>query len=86
MRSDAPTKGDMGCVWPRQESRSPTVTTKTKVGNKGCLYNKIINKCGKDVQNTETGAPVVNECPRGGINVVKTDEGWGDPLASFCMR
>jgi hypothetical protein len=52
-------------------------TTKTKVGNKRCLYNKIINKCGKDVQNTETGAPVVNEFPRGGINVVKTDEGWG---------
>jgi hypothetical protein len=43
MRSDAPTKGDIGCVWPSQESRSPTVTTNTKVGNKGCFVqqNKI---------------------------------------------
>ena len=42
----------------KKESRLPTVTTKTKVGNKRWLYKKIINKCGKDVQNTETGAPV----------------------------
>jgi hypothetical protein len=55
MRSDAPTKGDMGCVWPKRASRSPTVTTKTKVGNNRCLYKK---KCGTNVQNTETGAPV----------------------------
>ena len=60
----------------KKESRSPTMMITTKVGNKGCWYNKI-NKWGKDVQNIETGAPVVNECPRGGINVVKTDEGWG---------
>jgi hypothetical protein len=43
MRRDTPTKGDMGCVWPKKGSRSPTGTTKTKVGNKRCLYNKIIN-------------------------------------------
>jgi hypothetical protein len=45
MRRETPTKGDMGCVWPRQESRSPTVTIKTKVGNNRCLYKK--NKWGK---------------------------------------
>jgi hypothetical protein len=54
----------------KKESRSPMMMITTKVGNKGCWYNKI-NKWRKDVQNTEMGAPVVYECPRGGINVVK---------------
>jgi hypothetical protein len=41
MISNAPTKGDMGCVWPKG-SKLPTVTTKENVmtGNKGvCTIN-----------------------------------------------
>ena len=41
MISSAPTKGDMGCVWPKG-SKSPMVTAKENVmtGNKGvCTIN-----------------------------------------------
>jgi hypothetical protein len=32
MRSDAPTKGDTGCVWPKQERRLLMVMTKVMKG------------------------------------------------------
>jgi hypothetical protein len=60
MRRETPTKGDMGCVWPRQESRSPTVTTKTKVGNNRCLYKKNVEqmyKIQKRVPQCKMNAP-----------------------------
>jgi hypothetical protein len=60
MRRETPTKGDMGCVWPRQESRSPTVTTKTKVGINRCLYKKNVEqmyKIQKRVPQCKMNAP-----------------------------
>jgi hypothetical protein len=66
MRSDAPTKGDMGCVWPKGTQVANGDDKKQRLIRKGVCTK---NTCGKDVQNTETGAPVWNECPRGGRNV-----------------
>jgi hypothetical protein len=40
MRSNAPTKGDMGCVWPKGK-RVANGDDKIKTGNKGvCTTNK----------------------------------------------
>ena len=77
MRRETPTKGDIGCVWPRQESRSPTVTTKTKVGNKGCFVQQNKINVGKMYK-------IQKRVPQCGMNAPgraeisgKTGEGWG---------
>jgi hypothetical protein len=46
------------------------------------FVQEIINKCGKDVQNTETGAPVWNECPRRAEFLGKLMKGGG-PIGEF---
>jgi hypothetical protein len=46
-----------------------------------CTRNN--EKCGKDVQNTETGAPVWNECPREGRNFVGKLMKGGGPIGEF---
>jgi hypothetical protein len=43
MINNAPTKGDMGCVWPK-ESRSPTVTTKNVMTENKGVCTIINNK------------------------------------------
>jgi hypothetical protein len=57
MRSNAPTKGDMGCVWPKGK-RVANGDDKIKGWKIKAFVQQIMNTCGEDVQNTETGAPV----------------------------
>jgi hypothetical protein len=57
MRSNAPTKGDMGYVWPKGKQVA-NGDEKSKGWKIKAYVQQIMNKCGKDVQNTETGAPV----------------------------
>ena len=82
MISNAPTKGDMGCVWPKGRQAANGDDKGKWLQNTGVctISNEIVwKKC----TNIETGAPMWNECPREGINFWENWWRVGGPIGEF---
>jgi hypothetical protein len=73
MRRKTPTKGDMGCVWPKGKQVVSGNDKKQRFVITGFVQKIHAGKMYK----IQKRVPQCNECPRGGKVAGKLDEGWG---------